>query len=463
MRRSLANAVFMFLVALAVLSLPRGLYSAANTELLISDMNNYVQIAQNILDRFYFGISEALIAYKPPGSSVIIAGAMAWDETAFEFTYLVIVLLIEAAAVALVCHWLWRSYSVVYAIVFLLIVALMRSSIFWSIKVSTEGLTEALLLLGAGGMLCVVGGSGKTGTILPAIVAGVAVGWGIMVRPPFAVSGFCLAIAIPITAYGLAMLRRITKQEARRIATGCVFFFLSMTLIWSPWIIRNAIGYGHFQPLSNHGVISALWEYAGIPVDRSKREGYMLELPDGTLIEPRINAIRQSRALFEDDFAFAAAYRPIVTQWYIDNASELPGVFERRFLNVVDSAPEDRASGLTTLPRERFDWPAGFQWFDAVLIEWGVVTWGLFGLSILFLIVARPLEAVLLGSMVVVPFAVFIVIYAIPRFIEPYMPLVYLTIVTAVAEAGRRLGVGLHRNRSDGEGVGSVGLRDEGQ
>src|SRR5205085_2727661 len=111
-----------------------------------SDMMAYVMTADNIVRHFFFGVDEGRPTYLTPVTPAIIALAKLIAPISFEDAFRVLVQTVTFVAalgvvleIALLTGKRWLGAS------FLLIVAICRPSIFWSLKLSTEPVCEAFL------------------------------------------------------------------------------------------------------------------------------------------------------------------------------------------------------------------------------------------------------------------------------------------------------------------------------
>ena len=111
-----------------------------------SDIAGYVTTADNIVRDFFFGFDDNHQTYFTPVTPALIAVAKLIAPVRFELAFRVLIQVITFAAalgvvreIALLTGKRWLAAS------FLFIVAICRPSIFWSLKLSTEPVCEALL------------------------------------------------------------------------------------------------------------------------------------------------------------------------------------------------------------------------------------------------------------------------------------------------------------------------------
>src|SRR4051812_28251743 len=121
-------------------------YWKTTQEAPFSDIMAYVMTADNIVRHFFFGVDEGRPTYLTPVTPAIIALAKLIAPISFEDAFRVLVQTVTFVAalgvvreVALLTGKKWLGPS------FLLIVAICRPSIFWSLKLSTEPVCEAFL------------------------------------------------------------------------------------------------------------------------------------------------------------------------------------------------------------------------------------------------------------------------------------------------------------------------------
>jgi branched-subunit amino acid transport protein len=129
-------------------------YWATTSEAPFSDIADYVWVGQNIAHDFYFGTTDTFYSYYTPVTPSFVAIGIVLGGAHFEVVFRVVV---QALAFL-------GSVNLAYEIVqltrrgwlgaaLLFVVALSRPSIFWSLKLSTESVSEALLLSSLGVVL----------------------------------------------------------------------------------------------------------------------------------------------------------------------------------------------------------------------------------------------------------------------------------------------------------------------
>ena len=116
-----------------------------------SDIAGYVATADNIVRHFFFGLHDAHQTYYTPVTPALIAIAKLIAPVRFELAFRVLIqAIVFVAALAVVREIALLTGKKWLAASFLFIVAICRPSIFWSLKLSTEPVSEALLYATAG-------------------------------------------------------------------------------------------------------------------------------------------------------------------------------------------------------------------------------------------------------------------------------------------------------------------------
>ncbi len=354
-------SVYGFLLACSILFwYLRLIYWKDTHEAPFSDIAGYVTAGDNIARYFFFGLDEAHQTYYTPVTPTLIAISKLIAPLRFERAFRVLIQIITfVSALGLVreIHLLtgkkWLGAS------FLLIVAICRPSIFWSLKLSTEPVCEAFLYATAATALATL----RTGAWSWAALCGfLALCLGLN-RPGFLLGTMLIPLAFLVQGLRTRLHDQVSpgseraERSPRRIFATAFAPGLPALLVagvfavgffgtWSLWIGRNLINYGAFVPTSSSGAQSAIWDYGGGPI---KIGGYnSLELADGSQFT-KFGQVMEEAARYPKDFEGAKRLFMIARAWHAANWSDLPRVFLWRLKHLVATRG---ASGLTTVPRE---------------------------------------------------------------------------------------------------------------
>lgn len=333
-----------------------------------SDIIAYVQIAQQIAQNFFFGQSQQYYAHWTPVTPSFIAVSMLLGGANYQSVCRVLVQSVTFLATLLLAYELakltgrrWLGLAVLF------IVAICRASIFWSLKIGTEGVSEALFLSSLALGLRTV----RLNSPLAAIFAGAACILLALNRPQFfpsvvVAAGFLALGAVPFHRWagrpGLVgrlasrlELRKLapwfdpaTRGNRRRLLTA-ICFGLGIMIVWTPWLVRNYAHYGAIIAFNTSGTDTFIWEYGGGPI----KPGRYTELPYGdgkVLREFGLHRIQQDLRKMPNDLVRWYEVRAIATAWVRANWMDIPRLMFWRLKRYV---AYNGASGLTTVPREQ--------------------------------------------------------------------------------------------------------------
>lgn len=241
---------------------------------------------------------------------------------------------------------------------FLLIVAICRPSIFWSLKLSTEPVCEAFLYATAAAALAAL----RTRAWYWAVLCGfLALCLGLN-RPGFLPGTMLIPFAFLV--YGLQTRLRETRTQRgasaassrwmlakalvpeRRAFLITAVFALGFFGPWSVWIGRNVINYGAFIPTSSSAAQSSIWDYGGSPIKIGRYNS--LTLADGSTFT-KFGQVMEEANSYAKDYDGAKRLFMIAQAWHKANWMDLPRAFLWRLKHIVAIRG---ASGLTTVPRE---------------------------------------------------------------------------------------------------------------
>ncbi len=441
----------------------RALYWSVTYEEPFSDIGDYVRIAQNISRNFFFGGSDQYYSFWTPVTPSFIAVSMLLGGEHYQAVCRVIVQSTTFIATLALAYELakltgrrWLGFALLF------IVAICRPSIFWSLKLGTEAVSEALLLASIALGLRAV----RTNSPLAGIFAGVVCMLLALNRPQFfpsvlVAAGFLAIGALPfhwLAKRGGAVgrfapcleLRKTppwfdpaTRSNRRRLLTAACFA-LGAAIAWSPWLVRNYSHYGAVVPFGTSGFDTFIWEYAGHPI----KPGRYSELPygDGKVLRPsNLPAIQQQLLKLPNDFERDKEVRAIAIAWLAANWMDLPRLMVWRLKRYVT---QNGANSLTTVPRDQlfprgptaYDNAAGnISTLDSVLIDktpWAVV----FALCGCLLLLWRNwLAGGVILALWLVPWPVLSVLISFERTVESMISFTLWLALYFVAEAAVRL------------------------
>jgi hypothetical protein len=333
-------------------------YWKQNYEAPISDIWGYVVTGDNIARSFFFGLDAAHPTYYTPVTPTFIAISKLIAPVAYERAFRFIVQIITfVAALGLVREIALMTGKKWLAAAFFAIVTLCRPSIFWSMKLSTEGVCEALLYATlATGLLTL-----RTRSLAAAAACGFfALCLGLN-RPNFLLGTMLVPLAFLIGGYrrrawpdddvknasdGKQPQGLLAAVSKRRMLLVAGVFAIAYLSTWSLWIGRNAIQYGAFIPTSSSSGQSVLWEYGGGPVKIGRYDS--LTLADGSQFSD-FGKVMQEAGRYPRDVEGAQRLYAIARAWYAANWMDLPRLFTWRLKHLIATRG---ASGLTVVPRE---------------------------------------------------------------------------------------------------------------
>lgn len=355
-------------------------YWSVTHEAPFSDIADYVAVGQNIAHHFFFGENEAQVAYFTPVTPSFIAVSMILGGAHFETVFRIIVQSVAFAGSLVLAYEILKLTGRGWlAAAWLLLLALSKPSIFWSLKLGTEAVSEALLISSIGLVLRAI----RTGSLVGAGFAGAVCLLLALNRPQFMpailIAGVfwgCASVSSrgkkPLMPTPSRPVRMRLRDPARLLQAAC--FGLGVALAWSPWIVRNYVNYGAFVPTGTSGNESIIWEYGGAPIKITRyRE---LRLPDGSsLAEFGLDKIRERLASVPNDVARAPKIREYAIAWIMANIRDIPRLTLWHLKQLIS---ERGANGLTKVSRtELFSSPTpGYSdpmtkvaWLNLFLID----------------------------------------------------------------------------------------------
>jgi hypothetical protein len=440
----------LFVLLCAVFWALRIYYWKTNTEAPFSDMADYVEVADNIVGSFTFGLARAPTYLTPVTPSLIAFSKLispAHVQSVFQF-FTQLLAFIGVLALAREIRFLTRQTFLSLAL--LGIVAICRPSIFWSLKISTEPVCEAFLYLSAALTLATL----RTERFSVALVAGMSCLLLGLNRPNY-MPGIALvfgAIILRARRIGLwgglwreAKGSKTSPAGMRQFAVplGFVCGFLGL---WSPWVARNYFRYGEFMPMSSSGYLGMVWEEGGAPLRAGRYQS--LKLADGS----EFSNFGLNHVLEQWQKQPTPAERTRFTQmlssaWLAANWRDIPSVMLWRLRQILTNRSAD---GLTRLSREELFpssstpghlayWDTG--WLNVFLLDKtpSVCLLSVFG--IIFLLVRFPYVGLSFTGLLVIPWFGAAAVIANSRYVESQIALdLWLAFFGVCCFIGDRLG-----------------------
>jgi hypothetical protein len=330
-------------------------YWNTNIEAPFSDMFHYVEVADNILGSFTFGVSRAPTFFTPVTPSLIAIAKLISPVHFHSVFQFLTQLLAFVGVLALAREIRLLTGHAFLAWALLGIVAVCRPSIFWSLKLATEPVGEALLYVTSAFTLATL----RTQRLSLSLAAGVCCLLLGLNRPNF-LPGISLVFVAILVRPGTVQLRDARRGQhwrsgqafgqtlgVRQLALPAVFLcgFLGL---WSPWIARNYINYGVFMPTSTSGYFGVIWDQGGAPIRIGRYES--LKLADGSEFSQfGLNHILEAWERLPTPVERSRFIQMLSSAWLAANWPDIPRATLGRLRHLLLNRG---ASGLTKLSRE---------------------------------------------------------------------------------------------------------------
>lgn len=392
----LASTIVLFVVL-------RLIYWSHVSEEPFSDMADYINWGKHwtvgdwMMDGQFWG------AYKPPGVPLLYAVVFSitggYEVDNLRWTQLGI----TVVALIIFAWQLARESGTIFAgLLLVIVVALSKSSVFWSYKVGTEALSEAFLYLSLATVLWVNRDSASYYKYL--ILAFVTV-FATFVRPN----------ALPLV--GVLVLFPLYKQfrvERWRAVRFLVAYAVVVACIWTPWIARNYAYCGQFVPLSTQGPYTFLWELGNVN----------LPGPDGESMVVHVNQLQEEAPRkFANDCEASHYAMGLVKLWLRENSTVYPHIIVSRLLRYAN----DRQIDLTKISRTKLYSALDLVLFDKTQKQIVMAAVAMVALSFFFTwarIILAGLAASIFFSALFLGDA---------RLFEPYIPLfLFMTVAPTI-------------------------------
>ncbi|MBK7865294.1 MAG: hypothetical protein IPJ65_43195 [Archangiaceae bacterium] len=375
-------------------------YWSITHEVPFSDMFDFEAIALRVLDRGDFGHGDFWLSYRPPMLPLVRAGVMAMigrDQDLVGWRWVLAMLTFSTLCwlcfeVFFLTRRAWLAFGI------MAMVALSKSSIFWSLKIASEGLAEAAVYLAIAATLL----AERLGQRWPYVLTGFSYAVALLTRPVYVVIA---AVVAPLLLLRELVRRRQTRGPFTRALVIPALVYLGIALGWAPWLGRSLWLYGHVVPLTTQGPYSTMWEYGTFTVTI-----------DGQPVTTNTFQLQADAPKnFRNDYESSQYAGRVLSAWVRANWVDLL----KRILNRIPQVVLDRSEALSQVPRETLFPGSRLErlLFDKSLF---VVVTGVLGMLLLSWRF-RPLTIVpviCLGS-----WALSVVALGLGRMIEPVLPM----------------------------------------
>ncbi len=402
--------VLCWMLSIVAFFLIRAVYWLSIDEEPFSDMRDLANVAKSVLCCFDFSFSPFWQTYSKatvPLFGAVVFGLFgvdnffAWRLFQTLFTF-----------------WgaLWLAREIDYAtksrllgVLFLSIVALSSSSIFWSYKFATEGISEAFIYLCLASFLYAK--RLERFSPLAYFFSGLLSSLAILNRPN-------MIIFPPIIILSLIVDSRLRiKLINKRLLVASVAFVLGLSIPWGSWIARSYSLYGKFLPLTTHGVYSFLWELGGVS----------LQLKDGTVVtRTAIDLQNEAPTRFRNDYEAHRYAQRFARAWLNENwRTEYPGIIKDRIMRSVTA----RSIALSRVARSPL-FPSGM--LNAVTLDksaW-ISILGMTGLALLPFVVSPIL--LIIPGLNIGQWLFGTLFIGDPRMYEPGIPLILFGVIIPI-------------------------------
>lgn len=434
-------------------------YWKITTEEPFSDMADYIKVAHNIREHWFFAKSVPLFSYYAPITPSLLALSMlvGGDHFLVCFRFIVqaitfIGTLVLARELSLLTGRKWLGLAL------LLIVAFCRPSIFWSLKPSTETVSEAFLILSTGLVLYAF----RTASSVAAAVSGLSCICLALNRPQFLLGVLLIGVIFLFVNLPLRWRRHTAMHDAsahdfdgekpkclkserwsgwlnhpRRLQA--LSFALGIMIVWAPWAVRNSLHYGAFVPINTSGADSLIFDFGSVPIRVGRYKSLQIG-PDDHVPILGFRAIRDPLYQHFNDYQANQRERQIFLAWLKANWSDYPRLFLWRLKNLIVARGPD---GLSKVSREilfPFSMPGwnysmtGKSWLDLLLVDktpW-IVIFAFAGT--ISLIVRFGIPGVMMSCLTIVPWFTVALAFRYERAVESMISITVWLAVYGAAE-----------------------------
>lgn len=398
-------------------------YWNITSETPFSDMAAYLGMGRGVYENWDFVWNDFWWTFKGPGQPLLIATSwwFAGGESLRAWQYAQTLVLFAgviwlAREVQLLTRQPWLGIGLLW------VVALSKSSVFWSLKYAQETTSEAMTYL------CLAGGlwALRNPSIVRFAFVGALYGFAILCRPQCAI----YVLVFPLVVFGQAIAAKGWRGLLvdRRRQQAVTAFACGVLVVWSPWVARSFVLYDAFVPLTTQGPYAILWELGD---ERVNVPGH------GTVSTDIWPLLEEAPNRFSNDYEASRYASAIAWAWIEANRWRLPEVIGTRLKR---SIIDDGASGLTRVSRTEL---LPSSW-NTILIDKdrsGLVV--LAGISGLVLISIRSgVAGVFVSALVLLPWVATASMVGWARYFEPSLPMVLFgnaVVISAIPAMGSRV------------------------
>jgi len=289
-------------------------YWLITKEIPFSDMADYNSIALKILHNLDFSHDSFWQSYQSPGLPALRAIQMAFLGQSLIGWQIFQTLILFLGLVWLVYEVRKQTKSWWLSLSLLWIVALSKSSIFWSYKIATEGIVEAFSYLAIASTLFSLRMRKRSAFFLTGIVYAIL----LLIRPNFfIITPLFIFMFIIQSLYSKNV---ISKKKIQETFVLLGFFSLGIFLLWSPWLFRSYSLYKHIVPFNTHGAYTFLWEIGNVEVKMNNK-----------IVRTSVQDLQnEAPKKFSNDYAAYTYAEGIVSKWLSKNFNQYDDLFIKR-------------------------------------------------------------------------------------------------------------------------------------
>ena len=425
--RSVKLPSIVFVVLCAAFWVLRIYYWKTNTEAPFSDMADYVEVADNIVESFTFGVARAPTFITPVTPS-LIAIAKLISAVHFHSVFQILTQLLAFLGVlALAREIRLLTGQRFLALALLGMVAICRPSIFWSLKIATEPVCEGLLYVASALTLATL----RTRRLSLSFAAGMCCLLLGLNRPNYLPGIALVFVAIFLRARAVQLPDADRSKHGRsrlifslRQTAVPAIFLCGLLASWSPWIARNYINYGVFLPTASSGYLAIVWEQGAGPIRSGRYQS--LKLADGSEFSRFgiTNVIEEWRKLSPTPAKRTRFTQMLASAWLAKNWPDIPRAMVWRLRQILVNRSAD---GLTKLSREELFRSTGngvqspyldVAWINVLLLDKTPTVCLLSLVGLTFLLARFPCVGLALTGLLVVPWIGAAAVIANSRYVE---------------------------------------------
>ncbi len=367
-----------------------------------SDMADYKAQAERFLCCGMLEHSSFWKSYLKPSLAVFGAGVFAVVGEGNMFGWRIVLgCLTFFSLLWLAREIAWYTRSWWLGIACLAVVAISKSSIFWSYKFATEGYAEALLYLLCACVLCLH--RSRRPRYLAHVFLGIVAMAALYNRPN-------VALGMPLIPLSILMSKR--EPGAGWLKgwnfSSLIAFGIGCALVVVPYVARGYNLYGAFLASPTQGPYSFLWELGAVPIT----------LEDGTVVQKgAVDLQNEAPQKFANDYEAANFAKMAIRQWMAANWDDVyPNLIRHRFFSTIES----KDIALSRVPRATL-FPG---WQENILIDKTGLFFALGCVGLLLFACTRrgPLYIITGSALLSWLFAIFFL--SDPRVLEPSLPIV---------------------------------------